>query len=105
MCSGDTDVYVSLLYNFKSWQQYGLQQLWILHNEEVSHVHESFAKLPQTVANILPALHALSGCDTTSKVGTKKKAFMAAKTEKNQEKLLHFGSGILNEELIKCAEE
>ena len=84
VCSGDTDVYVSLLYNFKSWQQYGLQQLWILHNEEVSHVHESIAKLPQTVVNILPALHALSGCDTTSKVGTKKKAFMAAKTEKNQ---------------------
>ena len=53
---------------------------------------------------ILPALHALTGSDTTSKVGRKDKAFKVVCSSKHQE-LTIFGENDLNSERIKNAEK
>ena len=41
-------------------------------------VHNLVRFMKSVVVDVLPAVHALSGCDTTSKVGTKKSALQAA---------------------------
>ena len=54
---------------------------------------------------ILPTIHSLTGCDTTSKVGTKEKAFKVASNEKHQQQLFEFGERVLGHEMLKYAEE
>lgn len=106
VCSGDTDVHTSLLYNFEyQWKQYGLRELWFQHNEQISPVHESATALGRSLVNILPAIHALTGSDTTSKVSTKEKAFKIASHEKHQTQLADFGDNDLTTEMIRYAEE
>ena len=42
VCSGDTHIYISILYNYEhSWKQYGLQVLWTQHSEVISPVYQS----------------------------------------------------------------
>ena len=54
--------------------------------------------------NMLPAVHTLTGCDTTSKVGTKKKALSLLKSGKYTE-LKNFGATeLLDSHLTKTAE-
>ena len=56
------------------------------------------------VADIMPAVHALSGCDTTSKVATKASALHTA--EKTvYEQLQSFGKCPISEEMIAAAEK
>ena len=45
VCSGDTDIHTSILYNFEQhWKQHGLNVLWFQHNSQISPVHESVTK-------------------------------------------------------------
>ena len=104
VCSGDTDVYLSLMYHFKSWKEDGLLELWTERNEEVSPVHESVDNQPAELTKILPTIHALTGSDTTSKIGSKKKAVNVAKNEKHQVALQNFGIGALDTFMLQCAE-
>ena len=54
--------------------------------------------------DILPAIHALTGCDTTSKMGTKKKAIK--KENKNAYHLLcYFGKNKISVSMIADAEK
>ena len=46
------------------------------HNGLATPLHEAVASLSTEVVSILPAMHSLSGCDTTSKVGTKLQSFI-----------------------------
>ena len=103
VASGDTDIFVCLMYHHLNWQLYGLQELWMHHNSSASPLHESVGCLPTEVVRILPAIHALTGCDTTAKVGTKLQAFNAAKKQEHF-KLAEFGLRSLDEEMIQSAE-
>ena len=76
--SGDTDILVCLMYHFLIWQKYSLQEIWMHHNGLATPLQEAVTSLPIEVVSILPAMHSLSGCDTTSNVGTKLQAFKAA---------------------------
>ena len=62
-------------------------------------------KLKRSLVCILPAIHNLTGSDTTSKVGAKQKAFKAANNSKHQQQLEKFGENDLNSEMMNNAEE
>ena len=76
--SGDTDIFVCLMYHYLNWRAYGLHEIWVHHIGVATPLHESVAILPDEVVRILPAIHALTGCDTTRKIGSKLQAFNAA---------------------------
>ena len=71
--SPDTNVFVNLIFYFnKTWQ---LQKLYMkLGNQKTKKavlVHLLIDQLDYGLVSCLPAIHALSGCDSTSKVGPK----------------------------------
>ena len=71
--SPDTDVFVNLIFHFnKTWQ---LQKLYMKHGNRKTKkpvpVHLLVDQLDKGLVSCLPAIHALSGCDNTSKVGPK----------------------------------
>ena len=101
--TGDTDIFVNLMYHFRDWSDYGLLEIWCHHLNKMSPVHEAVYNLPDDVVRILPAIHALRGCDTTSKVGTKLQAFKAAH-KPEYAALNRFGVDPLNEEMFELAE-
>ena len=75
---GDRDILVNIMYNFSNWSDYGLKEIWFHHLNKVSPIHDFVQTLPINVVQLLSTIHALTGCDTTSKVGTKLQAFKAA---------------------------
>ena len=67
-------------------------------------VYDVLSTLSEDMINMLPAVHTLTGCDTTSKVGTKKKALSLLKSGKYTE-LKYFGATeLLDTHLTKTAE-
>ena len=102
VCSGDTDVYTCLMYNYEfQWKENGLQELWQQHNEEVAPVHEAASMLERELVRILPAVHALTGCDMKSKISTKKRGFKTAKSEMFRDR---FGEDQMSGDLMRAAE-
>lgn len=89
--SNDTDVIVGLLYHLPTFQQYDLQELWVRagvgDTTRYVPLHTLFQSLGRQLCAVLPALHSLTWCDITSKVGTKKAALNA----EPQKYLLRFG--------------
>ena len=75
--TGDRDVLVCLLYHITvNWSDVGLQELWLICDSRVKRsilpLHDTSTALGDEVTTrYLPALHALTGCDTTSKISTK----------------------------------
>ena len=82
IASSDTDVFVCALYHFNRWMYSGQDELWIISGKcdsiNVTPVHTIVNNMDNSVVDVLPAVHALTGCDITSKVGTKSAAFQAA---------------------------
>ena len=82
IASSDTDVFVCALYHFSRWIYSGLNELWTISGKSVSitftPVHKLVNVMDSNVIDVLPAVHTLTGCDTTSKVGTKSATFQAA---------------------------
>ena len=73
---GDTDVFVCVLYCITvSWKDLGLQELWLICNSGMRRsklpVHDICTALEDNLTRCLPALHALTGCDTTNNISTK----------------------------------
>ena len=101
---GDTDIMVSLMYHHLSWRTYGLREIWMHHTGNATPLHESTTNLPDEVVRVLPAIHALTGCDTTSKVGTKRQAFNAAHKSEHFH-LEDFGIKPLDDEMFLSAEK
>ena len=66
------------MYNFSNWSDYGLKEIWFHHLNKISHIHDSVQNLPINVVQLLPTIQALTGCDTTSKAGTKLQLSKAA---------------------------
>ena len=82
IASSDTDVFVCALYHFSRWMYSGLDELWIISGKcdsiNVTSVHTVVNNMGSSVFDVLPAAHALTGCDTTSESGAKSAAFQAA---------------------------
>ena len=82
-------------------------QVWIIrdmHNSgNVSALHESLESIPDELIRVLPAIHALSGCNTTSKVGTKLQAYRAVQKDEYRA-LEKFGVIELDDEMNRVAE-
>ena len=73
--SQDTDVLVLFLYHWSALNSHGLEELWIkagvADTSRYIPLHSLSAKIGPELCRILPAIHSLTGCDFTSKFGTK----------------------------------
>jgi len=83
VASADTDVFICLLYHFnQTWNDSGLLELWVYCGQDNTSravpIHDLVVEMPSILVSVLPAVHALIGCDTTSKVSTKHAAFKVA---------------------------
>ena len=79
--SNDTDITVELLYYVPVFKQHGMLELWIEagRGNTARHVplHILYPRVGSDLCLVLPALYTLTGCDSTSKIGTKKSALHA----------------------------
>lgn len=108
IASSDTDVFVCAIYYYHSvFKSSGLQKLWTLsgkgHTTRYLPIHDICEVLDNQVIETLPAIHSLSGCDTTSKVGTKHAALIRAKGYSYL--LQDFGKKDLSDGMLENAEE
>ena len=77
IASADADVMISALYHFKrTFQKIVLRELWTIKDTRLSvrcillHTIHKTENMDNLLVSILPAVHSLTGCDTTSKIGT-----------------------------------
>ena len=79
--SSDTDVLVLILYYWNLFHNHGLKELWVragsMDTIRYIPVHILAEKSTPGLCAVLPALHTLTGCDATSKFGTKPAALRA----------------------------
>ena len=106
LSSGDTDVFVCLLYHFTvNWRDLGLQELWLIWNSgmrrSILPLHDICSVLGNDLIKCLPAL---TGCDTTSKIATKSAALNSVHKPGNTSLVLNFNSPQLTESSIQMAE-
>ena len=109
LLSADTDVFVCLLYHFTvSWRDLGLQELWLIRNSGTRRVilplHDICSELENDLIKCLPAVHALTGCDTTSKIATKSAALNAVQKLGSSSLVVDFSSPQLTESSVQMAE-
>ena len=107
IASPDVDIFVNATHHYRELMCNGLKECWFLtgrsNTKACVPIHELFRVTGKNLVDILPAVHALTGCDSTSKFGTKSKAMQVAL--KNGYDLLHrFGREELSEEMIGDAE-
>ena len=67
-------------------------------------VHDIVKSIPQELSDILPAVHSLTGCDTTSKIYTKYNAIKTV-TKDYYHLLTEFGKSDMVDRLNNNAEE
>ena len=101
-------MYLCVIYYYHSvFKPSGLKKLWTLsgkgHTTQYLPVHNICEVVENQVIKRLPAIHSLSGCDTTSKVGTKHTALMRAKDYAYL--LEDFGKEDLSDVMLENAEE
>jgi hypothetical protein len=107
VASSDTDVFVCAVYFFKNnFQPKGLKELWMTCGTGESRryvpIHVLVKVLDVNITDNLPAIHAITGCDTTSKVGTKHSAVQQASQAGEQISL--FSKSTLTYEMLLEAE-
>ena len=77
IASPDTDVLVAAIHHNK-FNYFDLEELWFISGKSESRtllpIHDLVNEIDTDFIDTLPAINALTGCDTTSKVGTKKNA-------------------------------
>ena len=72
-------MFVALTYNFDlAWKPKGLREIWVEHNGKISSILQSTDALLKEIILCLPVIHVLTGCDGTSKIGSKKNGMKAA---------------------------
>ena len=78
IASLDTNVLFAAIHHYNKFIYFDLEELWFKPGKSESRtvlpVHDLVNEIDTDFIDILPAIHALTGCDTTSKVGKKKKA-------------------------------
>lgn len=90
--SADTDVFILGIHFWNSLARLGCLGLWFHGSHKKKHFlgcHLAAESLGENICHILPALHAVSGCDTTSRFGTKKNWLNAASLDFVQKHLAH----------------
>lgn len=79
--SSDTDVFILLIFYWSKLNENGLEELWVktgvADSTRYIPIHILAKKIGRGLCQVLPAVHTLTGCDYTSKVGTKHAALMA----------------------------
>ena len=84
--SGDTDVFVLLMFYWSSLHSEGLKELWIragvANSTRYIPVHTLAPRVGTGLCCLLPLVHTLTGCDYTSKVGSKHAAINADPVDK-----------------------
>ncbi|KAL7292083.1 hypothetical protein TKK_0014358 [Trichogramma kaykai] len=105
----DTDVFILGIYYWKYFESQGCDGLFIkIHGPKSRTLACPVAAmyLPTHICTILPALHAFSGCDSTSKIGTKKKVLdIVCKNQKYSDALLTLGTNNYDIEKFKILEK
>ena len=85
----------------------GLDELWIISRKEdsikVALVHTIVDNIDNSVIDVLPAVHALKGYDTTGKASIKSTAFQAA-MKCGYELLYLFGKSEVSDKMISLKE-
>ena len=78
IASPDSDIFVSALHHFRKLMYFDLDELWFASGRGNSRtffpIHGLANDLDSDIVEVLPAIHALAGCDTASKVGSKSRA-------------------------------
>ena len=105
MLSIDADVLTYILYFYwVSFKSQGVREIWIKvgvkDTTRYIPIHILAEKIGQ-MCSVLPALHCITGCDASSKFGTKAAALKANPTQF----LSDFGKHDINDEVISRAEE
>ena len=102
--SPDTDVFVCLLHHMQ--ETWNIDKLYLKmgsgHKVKTIAVHEVVKNLQSSLIKHLPSYHALTGCDTTSKVGGKLSCFTKSL---NMELLDGFTDHPLSEDSVIAAEQ
>ena len=100
--SGDTDVVVLSLYYWFQLHECGLQELWqkagVGNTTRYMPIHKLASSHGQELCSVLPAVHSLTGCDSTSKFSTKK----AALSVKPVKFLTAFGASLQDTDIENC---
>ena len=108
VASPDTDVFVCLVYHFNRWIYSNLNEIWMIagqgHTKRYIAIHDIVKAIPQELSDVLPAVHSLTGCDTTSKISTKYTAIKAVNKD-NYHLLTEFGKSKINFKIGSNAEE
>ena len=74
LLSADTDIRVLKLYYWREFGRKDLNELWFSWLQAIERyipIHKLAVKLGADFCKVLPAVHALTGCDYSSKTGTK----------------------------------
>ncbi|KAI4829411.1 hypothetical protein KUCAC02_023452, partial [Chaenocephalus aceratus] len=82
----------------------GTKPLYLGVRRSILPLHDICLALGDELTKCLPALHALTGCDTTSKISTKLAALNAVRKPENSSLILNFDSPQLTENAIQLAE-
>ena len=102
--SADTDVFVLMVFYWNVLHSHGLSELWVKAGAGDSTrfipIHVLAAQIGENVCQFLPAVHVLTGCDYTSKIGTKHAALIT-----NPEHYLEDFGTKMDESTIDKAEE
>ena len=109
--SPDTDIFVNLLYYLQSaWHGLNLYLLRkgdfkvkTIRQKELLSLHLLLGKVESSLVRSLPAGHALTGCDTVSKVGTQLTLLKALKQYSHF--ITDFGLDVPDEDMFEKAEQ
>ena len=108
IASPDTDIFVAATHHFNKLKYFNLEELWFVSGRSDSRtvfpIHDLADDLVPDLAEVLPAIHALTGCDTASKVGTKSRAVKEG-ANNGYDLLYSFGREELSVQMIADAEK
>ena len=103
----NTNVLVCALYHFKYTFSEEIKKQWIIcgksGNKVAVPVHTLVTTLSADIISVLPAVHALTGCDTTSKISTTE-AVLKTVFKGHCNKLSNFGKSPITEEMRRFNE-
>ena len=108
VASPDTDVLVCLVNHFNRWIYSGLNETRMLCGQGYAKryvaVHDIVMSIPQELSDVLPAVHSLTGCNTTSKISSKNNAIKTV-TKDYYHPLTEFGKSDMDDRLNNNTEE
>ena len=108
VASPDTDVFVCTINHFKQLMFFDLNEFWFIsdrsHSTTAVPIHDLVDHVNADVFDILPPVHALTGCDTISKIDAKTAAVNTA-NNCSYELICSFGKTGITDEIIGNAEK